>query len=189
MPPKFTELAFTPTVKAIQTQNGSRQAYARMEVRGPNNDTLTPTSGGIHWRSRWLLHGHRECQWLALYSVSRRASGLSQGARRENPGVCRFWWQRPVPQCGQSGRQRSRVPLFDGLRPPSPSQNLGSRHCGRRSPRLNRTASCSWLFRRAPTGYFDSCRSLGLELPSAHPPQIFRARSSQCCRPATSPHC
>jgi predicted pyridoxine 5'-phosphate oxidase superfamily flavin-nucleotide-binding protein len=43
MSPKFTELAFTPTVKAIQTQNGSRQAYARMEARGPNNDTLTPT--------------------------------------------------------------------------------------------------------------------------------------------------
>jgi predicted pyridoxine 5'-phosphate oxidase superfamily flavin-nucleotide-binding protein len=43
MPPKFTELAFTPTVKAMQTQNGSRQTYARMEVRGPNNDTLTPT--------------------------------------------------------------------------------------------------------------------------------------------------
>jgi predicted pyridoxine 5'-phosphate oxidase superfamily flavin-nucleotide-binding protein len=43
MPPKFTELAFTPTVKAMQTQNGSRQAYARMETRGPNNDTLTPT--------------------------------------------------------------------------------------------------------------------------------------------------
>jgi predicted pyridoxine 5'-phosphate oxidase superfamily flavin-nucleotide-binding protein len=43
MPPKFTELAFTPTVKAIQTQNGSRQAYARMEARGPNNDTLTST--------------------------------------------------------------------------------------------------------------------------------------------------
>ena len=47
MPPKFTELAFTPTVKTIQTQNGSRQAYARMEARGPNNDTLTPTLVGF----------------------------------------------------------------------------------------------------------------------------------------------
>lgn len=42
MPPKFTEIAFTPTVKAIQEQYGSRTMYERMEARGPDNDTLTP---------------------------------------------------------------------------------------------------------------------------------------------------
>ena len=41
MPPKFTEIAFTPTVKAIQEQYGSRQMYERMESRGPANGTLT----------------------------------------------------------------------------------------------------------------------------------------------------
>lgn len=42
MVPKFTEIAFTPTVKAIQEHYGSRQAYARMEARGAANDTLSP---------------------------------------------------------------------------------------------------------------------------------------------------
>lgn len=41
MPPKFTEIAFTPTVRAIQEQYGSRQMYERMEARGPANDTLS----------------------------------------------------------------------------------------------------------------------------------------------------
>lgn len=42
MAPKFTEIVFTPTVKAIQEQYGSRTMYERMEARGPANDTLTP---------------------------------------------------------------------------------------------------------------------------------------------------
>ncbi|MBW4685188.1 MAG: pyridoxamine 5'-phosphate oxidase family protein [Komarekiella atlantica HA4396-MV6] len=42
MPRKFTQLAFTPAVKAAQEQRGSRQTYARFEQNGPDNDTITP---------------------------------------------------------------------------------------------------------------------------------------------------
>ncbi len=42
MPRKFTQLAFTPTVKAIQEKYGSREMYTRMEESGPENDTLIP---------------------------------------------------------------------------------------------------------------------------------------------------
>ena len=42
MPPRFTQIAFTPTVRAIQEQYGSREMYNRMESRGPDNDTLIP---------------------------------------------------------------------------------------------------------------------------------------------------
>ena len=42
MPRKFTQIAFTPTVKAIQEKYGSRQMYTRMEESGPENDTLIP---------------------------------------------------------------------------------------------------------------------------------------------------
>lgn len=42
MPRKFTQLAFTPIVKAIQEKYGSRQMYTRMEESGPENDTLIP---------------------------------------------------------------------------------------------------------------------------------------------------
>lgn len=42
MPRKFSQLAFTPAVKAIQEQRGSRASYARMEQTGAANDTVTP---------------------------------------------------------------------------------------------------------------------------------------------------
>ncbi|MEB3358029.1 MAG: pyridoxamine 5'-phosphate oxidase family protein [Synechococcales bacterium] len=42
MPRKFTQIAFTPTVKAIQEKYGSREMYTRMEEAGPDNDTLIP---------------------------------------------------------------------------------------------------------------------------------------------------
>lgn len=42
MPRKFTEIAFTPAVKAAQGQRGSRQTYARFEQSGAQNDTVTP---------------------------------------------------------------------------------------------------------------------------------------------------
>jgi predicted pyridoxine 5'-phosphate oxidase superfamily flavin-nucleotide-binding protein len=37
-----SDIAFTPTVKAIQTKKGSRENYARMEERGSWDDTITP---------------------------------------------------------------------------------------------------------------------------------------------------
>lgn len=42
MPRKFTQIAFTPAVKAAQAQRGSRETYARFEKSGPENDSVTP---------------------------------------------------------------------------------------------------------------------------------------------------
>jgi hypothetical protein len=42
MPRKFTEIAFTPAVKAAQERQGSREIYDRFEKSGPANDTVTP---------------------------------------------------------------------------------------------------------------------------------------------------
>ena len=41
-PPRFaSDVAFTPTVKAIQTRKGSRHAYARMEQAGSWETEIT----------------------------------------------------------------------------------------------------------------------------------------------------
>jgi len=37
-----TDVAFTSSMKALQTQQGSRHAYARLEARGGWQDTVTP---------------------------------------------------------------------------------------------------------------------------------------------------
>lgn len=39
---KFAELAFTPTVKKAQEQNGSRRSYSRMEAGDDHHDVLGP---------------------------------------------------------------------------------------------------------------------------------------------------
>ena len=41
MPRKFSQIAFTPEVKAAQEQRGSRETYARFEHSGPENDLIT----------------------------------------------------------------------------------------------------------------------------------------------------
>ncbi len=38
----ISDIAFTQTVKALQTSNGSRQSYARQEERGGWSDRITP---------------------------------------------------------------------------------------------------------------------------------------------------
>jgi hypothetical protein len=42
MPSPTSDIAFTPTVKAIQTRKGSRANYARMEERGGWQSAITP---------------------------------------------------------------------------------------------------------------------------------------------------
>ncbi len=42
MASKFADIAFTPAVKAAQTQRGSRETYERYTAKAPANDTITP---------------------------------------------------------------------------------------------------------------------------------------------------
>ena len=41
MPSKFADIAFTPAVKAAQTERGSRETYERYTAKAPANDTIT----------------------------------------------------------------------------------------------------------------------------------------------------
>ncbi|NEQ48543.1 MAG: pyridoxamine 5'-phosphate oxidase family protein [Leptolyngbya sp. SIO3F4] len=41
MPSKFADIAFTPAVKAAQTERGSRETYERYIAKSPANDTIT----------------------------------------------------------------------------------------------------------------------------------------------------
>ncbi len=44
---KFAELAFTPNVKAVQEQNGSRRSYAQMEAGEDHHDVLGPNEAAF----------------------------------------------------------------------------------------------------------------------------------------------
>jgi uncharacterized protein len=64
---KFAELAFTPTVRALQEQMGSRASYARME-RGPDsNDELGPSEAAfIGARDSFYMATVSETGWPYL---------------------------------------------------------------------------------------------------------------------------
>jgi uncharacterized protein len=44
---RFAELAFTPAVKAVQEQQGSRSAYRRLEAGEPHHDRLGPAEAAF----------------------------------------------------------------------------------------------------------------------------------------------
>jgi predicted pyridoxine 5'-phosphate oxidase superfamily flavin-nucleotide-binding protein len=64
---KFAQIAFTPTVRAVQEQMGSRASYARME-RGPDsNDALGPSEAAfIGARDSFYMATVSETGWPYL---------------------------------------------------------------------------------------------------------------------------
>ena len=43
----FADLMFTPAVQALQSENGSRASYARMQAQGDGNDALSEREAGF----------------------------------------------------------------------------------------------------------------------------------------------
>jgi len=61
---KFAEIAFTPSVKAVQEQSGSRSSYARMEGGETRNDRLGPSEAGfIAARDSFYMASVSETGW------------------------------------------------------------------------------------------------------------------------------
>ncbi len=75
-----SDVAFTPAVKAIQTEKGSRASYARMEARGGWKTTVTEDLVSFLSGLDMFYPGHRQSRGAALHSVSRRPCWISQGA-------------------------------------------------------------------------------------------------------------
>ena len=67
---RFAEIAFTPTVRAIQLQEGSRAGYARMDEGEDYNHQLG---------AREFLHGQCGRDRLALRAASGWPRGLHEG--------------------------------------------------------------------------------------------------------------
>ena len=85
-----SDIAFTPAVKAIQEQKGSRNSYARMERSGGWQTTVTPELDGVSGGPGHVLSRHRERRGAAVHPVSRRLAGVPQGARRA------YAWRSPT---------------------------------------------------------------------------------------------
>ena len=61
---KFSEIAFTPSVKALQAQDGSRRSYARLEVGQDHHDQIGPAEAQfIAARDSFYMASTSETGW------------------------------------------------------------------------------------------------------------------------------
>ena len=78
MPGFASDVAFTPTVKAIQSREGSRAAYSRMEQGGSWETTVTSELREFLATLDMFYLGNLERARTALHPVPRRSSRLPQ---------------------------------------------------------------------------------------------------------------
>ncbi len=83
----FAEIAFTPSVKAAQTRYGSRRNNQGFEQAEDREDELTETEADSSSKNVTASTGNGQRDGLALRSISRRARGVPQSARREDDRV------------------------------------------------------------------------------------------------------
>ena len=86
----FSDIAFTPAVRAVQTRMGSRAAYARLDHA---DDRARRADRGARRAFIAARDGFYQATvsetGLALRAVPRRAGRLPQGARREDASATR----------------------------------------------------------------------------------------------------
>jgi hypothetical protein len=71
-----SDIAFTPTVKALQVQHGSREAYARMEREQGVGTNYYSRTGSLYRGAGFVVSGHRQRRRSALHPT-RRANCIS----------------------------------------------------------------------------------------------------------------
>jgi hypothetical protein len=79
-----SDVAFTPSVKAVQTRKGSRRSYERLEERGSWQTQITPDLGRFIEAQTSIFLGNREQGRPALHPASRGPAWFSAGARRQD---------------------------------------------------------------------------------------------------------
>jgi len=164
-PTYASDVAFTPSVKAVQSRKGSRRAYARMEERGSWETRITPD-----------LASFIAAQTSAFLATA-SAAGQPYIQHRGGPaGFLKVLDDKTIGFADFVGAS-----LSDRLCAAPAHQDLGrgARRRGRRRP-YGKVAASRLPGASRPCGPLHRL-GLGRELPSAHPATL---RSRRCCRPA-----
>lgn len=88
-PTYSSDIAFTPTVKAIQARRGSRQSYGRMEEKGGWQTDITDDLAAFIAAQRSLYIATANAEG-ALHPTPGGTTRLSQGAGPQDPGLRRL---------------------------------------------------------------------------------------------------
>ena len=91
-----SDVAFTPTVKAVQTRKGSRRAYARMEERGSWRRGSRPISRQFIEAQTSVFLATANADGQPYIQHRGGPPGFLQRARRPDHRLCRFRRQPAV---------------------------------------------------------------------------------------------
>ena len=174
-----SDIAFSPSVKAVQQRRGSRAGYAKMEGKGGFATTIDRIACGVHRQAALILSRDGERRRPALYSASWRAAGLPAGARREDARLRRFQRQPAIHLHRQSRRQCEGHAVPHGLREPHAREDLGHGARGRGRSRTHRQA--------LPRGLQGPRRAGRSSSPSRPGTATARSISRRCSSPRTLP--
>ena len=98
-----SDIAFTASVKAIQSRRGSREAYARMEARGGFQTKITPDLVVFLAEVDTAYLATANAVGQPLRPTSWGPEGLHLRARRDHFGVCGLRRQSSVRYAWESG--------------------------------------------------------------------------------------
>ena len=77
-----SDIGFSPAVKAIQSEKGSRDSYAKMEQKGGWKTTVTPELQSFISQLDMFYLGTASAAGAALYSVPRWCARFPESHRR-----------------------------------------------------------------------------------------------------------
>ena len=82
-----SDIAFTPSVKAVQERLGSRKGYASMEQRGGWSDVVTPELATFIGERDTMFIATAARRRAALHPAPRWAAGLLEGSGRAHAWI------------------------------------------------------------------------------------------------------
>jgi predicted pyridoxine 5'-phosphate oxidase superfamily flavin-nucleotide-binding protein len=124
-PSYASDVAFTPSVKALQTHKGSRSSYERMEERGSWQTRITPDLARFIEAQTSIFLGTANMEGQPYIQHRGGPPGFLQVLNDKTIGFADFCRQPAIHHAGQSRRQSQGLSLPDRLCAPAAHQDLG----------------------------------------------------------------
>jgi len=128
--PPSSDVAFTPSVKAVQERKGSRRAYAHVEANGGWPTRITPELAAFIGAQTSVFLATANSLGQPYIQHRGGPPGFLRVLDEAAIGFADFTGNRQFITLGNLARERSGASVPDRLRDAASDQDLGSRPCG-----------------------------------------------------------
>ena len=174
MNPPVSDIAFTPSVKAVQVRLGSREGYASMEQRGGWSDTITPELGAFIAERDTFFIATANAAGQPYIQHRGGPQGFLKVLDERTLGFADFSGNRQYITVGNlNDNPKAFIFLMDFCEP-TPHQDLGPGRGCRRRQRAVREPLRPRVRERAGAHVLVPRRRMGRELSATHQTSIHR---------------